>query len=314
MLNYFINKIIKHVFVLCCIPLFVILVITNASCALMPRTVLDSDSGEIIESTTVAGRFKIHLFRLDQYIVAQNSKASYVYKFGSRDQVTVYVWGHPEFSSPLGVPISTSFGASSSSSFQSQINNAVADKGTAADAGSAAYTIDENGNVFLPLIGMVKFESRTINQVRKDIAKRLTKYVINPQVSIRTVSFRSKVTYVLGEVTKPTAIYLNDTPLDLSTALSYAGWVNLNSADVKNIYVMRLVKDMQVDVYRLDATNPTALLFASEFVLKPSDVVFVSTAGVAQFNRVITQFLNAAQVIWFSTSAVNPNGIAAIVK
>lgn len=304
-------KVIKNIFVWGRIAILLIpSIIMINSCAMMPRTVLDSDSGEILESSTVSGQFKIQIMPLNQVAVAENNKAAYTYKFGSRDQVSVYVWGHPEFSSPLG----SAFTADRNPllvSNSNQVDNTTVNKDLA-DVTLNAYTIDESGNIFLPLIGMVKFEGRTINEVRNEITKRLTEYVVNPQVSIRMASFRSKVTYVLGEVTKPTAIYLNDTPLDLSTALSYAGWVNLTAADVKNIYVMRLVGNMQVKVYRLDATTPTALLFASGFVLEPSDIVFVSTAGVAQFNRVMTQFLNAAQTLWFVTNIAVPNGTTII--
>lgn len=274
----------------------------NASCSFIPRTVLDTDSGDIIESTTSSGKYKIHIYPIDANAVAQNSKAKYVYTIGNRDQVAVYVWGHPEFSSPLGASF-TGDRSPLLPNGMGDVNGVTATKDIA-DSSISAYTVDEQGNIFVPLIGMVKLEGQSINQVRQDISERLAKYVVNPQVSVRMASFRSKMVYVLGEVMKPNAISLNDVPLDLAGALSFAGWVNLNSADVKNIYILRLVSDRDITVYRLDATSPTSLLFANGFVLQPADVVFVTTAGLAQFNRVMLPFVNAAQALWFTTNVV----------
>lgn len=279
-----------------------ILALIGVSCSFIPRTVLDADSGNIIESTTTSGKYKIHIYPIDAAAVAQNNKANYVYTVGDRDQLVIYVWGHPEFSSPLG----TSFTGDKSPILMDGVDDS---NGTIAsrdilDSGLSSYTVDEQGNIFVPLIGMVKLSGKSISQVRVDLSKRLAKYVVNPQVSVRMAAYRSKRVYVLGEVMKPNVVTLNDVPLDLAGALSFAGWVNLSSADVKNIYILRRVSDQDITVYRLDVTTPTSLLFANSFALQPADVVFVTTAGLAQFNRVMSNFVNAAQAIWFTANIV----------
>jgi protein involved in polysaccharide export with SLBB domain len=278
------------------------LVVFNASCSFMPRTILDTDSGDIVESSTSRGRYKIHVYPIDADTVVKNSKSNYVYTIGDRDQLTIYVWGHPEFSSPLGA----AFTGDKSPIFANSVDDS---NGTIAsrdllDSGVTSYTVDEQGSIFLPLVGMVKLEGKSVSQARVDLSKSLAKYVVNPQVSVRMAAYRSKRVYVLGEVMKPNVITLNDVPLDLSGALSFAGWVNLSSADVKNIYILRLVSESEISVYRLDVTTPTSLLFANEFTLQPADIVFVTTAGVAQFNRVMSNFVNAAQAIWFTANIV----------
>ena len=52
-------------------------------CALMPRSSLDSNSGQIIESQTVSGKYKIYIHQLDQSAVALNDKDKYLYKIGN---------------------------------------------------------------------------------------------------------------------------------------------------------------------------------------------------------------------------------------
>lgn len=292
----------KYPMRLCNLWLIGTLALIGASCSFIPRTVLDTDSGNIIESTTTSGKYKIHIYPIDAAAVAQNNKANYVYTVGDRDQLTIYVWGHPEFSSPLG----TAFTGDKSPILADSVDDS---NGTIAsrdilDSGLSSYTVDEQGNIFVPLIGMVKLSGKSISQVRVDLSKRLAKYVVNPQVSVRMAAYRSKRVYVLGEVMKPNVVTLNDVPLDLAGALSFAGWVNLSSADVKNIYILRRVSDQDITVYRLDVTTPTSLLFANSFALQPADVVFVTTAGLAQFSRVMSNFVNAAQAIWFTANIV----------
>ncbi len=285
----------------------VIMVLFLSSCSMMPRTTLDSSSSvSLIESNTQIGKYIVNVLPLDANAVRVNSKKDYVYTLGKTDQLSVYVWAHPEFSSPLGLSISGDENPILPSSADpiSLTNNSTGSV-AASIPSKNAYTVDSHGNIFIPLIGKIQAQDKTIDQVSDEVTDKVAEYVKNPQVSARVVSFRSKQIYVVGEVNKPTMIGINDAPLDLFSALSLAGWVNLTSADVKNIYVLRQgVDDQHLMVYHLDASSSANFVLASGFVMKPADIVFVSTAGVAQFNRVATQFLNAAQILWFGLSSV----------
>ena len=278
---------------------------------MLPRTQLDSDSGEIIESQAVSGKYKIYIYPLDSGAVVRNSKSKYLYKIGDHDQLSITVWGHPEFSSPSGVAPVAGQRYAMVGNYNSQINQGISnskyqDKAYFYEAAAGVYTVDEDGDIYLPLCGLIKVINKTPKQVKKDVSVKLVDYVVNPQVTVTMTSYRSKFAYILGEVNQAYTIPLTDAPLDLAGALSIANWVNLSSADVKNIYVLRQKGANDIEVYRLNATTPTALVFASGFALQPSDVVFVSTAGVAQFDRIMTHFVGAAEAIWYARNAVNP--------
>lgn len=281
------------------------------SCAMMPRTVLSSDSNEVIESQTVRGKYKIYVYPVDKTTVTENSKSDYLYKIGSHDQLSITVWGHPEFSSPTGLsPVSASktpIAGTLGFQLNQALNNKTDNKSYYADTGNGVYTVDEDGSIYLPMCGSVKVAQETIKQVRKKVIAKLSKYIVNPQVSVNMVTYRSKFAYVVGEVNQANTITLTDVPLDAASALAMSGWVNLTSADVKNIYILRQGGDSNIKVFRLDVTTPTAMVFASGFVLEPSDVVFVSTAGIAQFDRVMTHFLSAVEILWYTKTALNPN-------
>ena len=50
-------------------------------------------------------------------------------------------------------------------------------------------------------------------------------------------------------------------------------------------------------IYHLDAEFATGMLLAERFEMRAQDVVFVDTAGVSQWNRVISQLLPSISVI-----------------
>jgi polysaccharide export outer membrane protein len=106
---------------------------------------------------------------------------------------------------------------------------------------------------------------------------------------------RSKV-FVLGEVSKPASQPMNKGRLTLAEALGDAGGVNQFSSNPGRIYVIR-GDFSRPDIYRLDAGSPDALLLATQFQLQPLDVVYVSTAEVTRWNRVISQILPSITVL-----------------
>ena len=247
-----IRNYLKNIFLtfLICICIFELL-----GCALLPRTSLDSNSGEIIESETVSGKYKIYIHPLDQSAINSNDKDKYLYKIGSHDQLSITVWGHPEFSSPSGYSQIAGNRSPTQGTLTSQINQTlvssnVGQKAFAYDTGGGVYTVDEDGAVVLPLCGPIKVVGKTTKDIKKMVAEELGDYVVNPQVTVAMASYRSKYTFVVGEVNQSNMISLTDVPLDLASALSMSGWVNLSTADVKNIYVLRQGGGNDINVYR----------------------------------------------------------------
>lgn len=101
--------------------------------------------------------------------------------------------------------------------------------------------------------------------------------------------------YVMGEIGNLT-MPLQDGKLNLAEVMATAG-VNQNAADPERIYVLRQSEDKAL-AYHLDASEPGALILATSFALKPLDVVFVSTANITLWNRVLSQMLPTAQALW----------------
>lgn len=103
--------------------------------------------------------------------------------------------------------------------------------------------------------------------------------------------------HIIGEVSSPGNYPLHYGRLNLAQALSAAGGLNLNTANPSRIFVFRGAYE-KPRIFWLDAENPVSMLLATQFQLQPQDVVFVATAGISTWNRIISQILPTVQVLY----------------
>lgn len=96
--------------------------------------------------------------------------------------------------------------------------------------------------------------------------------------------------YLLGQVVKPSTIDLTSDTVTLTQALTRVGGLREDRADARGIFVFRNQSDA-VQVYQLDASNPTAFLIGTRFALQPQDVIYVTTAPISKWNQVISNLL-----------------------
>ena len=99
---------------------------------------------------------------------------------------------------------------------------------------------------------------------------------------------------MMGQVRSPGNLPMNRERLSLSDALSRAGGINEVTADASGIFVLRRqpeTSDKLATVYQLDVNDATAFALAGGFQLEPRDIVYVTTAPLARWNRVISLLL-----------------------
>ncbi|MCH8544975.1 MAG: polysaccharide biosynthesis/export family protein [Alcanivorax sp.] len=111
--------------------------------------------------------------------------------------------------------------------------------------------------------------------------------------------------FLLGEVRNPKALMMGRNGLSLAEALSEAGGINELQADATGIFVMRRSTEAadKIDLFQLNAKDATAMVLADEFVLNPRDIIYVTAAPIARWNRVLSQIMPTIQGIYFSARA-----------
>jgi polysaccharide export outer membrane protein len=102
---------------------------------------------------------------------------------------------------------------------------------------------------------------------------------------------RDNKVFVMGEVGRQQALQIgNGQRMTLAQALAEAYGIDFNSSRPEELYVIR-TGEMKPEIFQLDAESPDALILADQFTLQAHDTVFVGTAGVTQWSRVLNQIL-----------------------
>ena len=182
----------------------------------------------------------------------------------------------------------------------------------AADPGKniSGYLVDTDGNIHFPLLGLIKAEGLTKNQLKDKIRKLSIdkKVLLDPIVSIRFLNFRVTV---LGEVSRPTVIPIPNEKISLLEALGLAGDLTIYG-NRTNVMVIReevvAGKTDQRSITRLNLNSGD--IFASPYYyLQSNDIVYVepnkakvaSTSAAIQWLPVIFSALSLAAIVITNT-------------
>ena len=166
--------------------------------------------------------------------------------------------------------------------------------------------MNDEGNIYFPLVGYVTVQNKTADQIRTQMIAVLSKYIRNPVVDVRISAYRSHRIYVMGEVKTTGLINISDIPLNITDAINLAGGFNQDTANTSQIYVIR-GNMAKPTVYWLNAGSADALLLGEKFHLESNDIVFVSTANVARWNRAINQIMPTIQTIFYTQASIESN-------
>jgi polysaccharide export outer membrane protein len=139
---------------------------------------------------------------------------------------------------------------------------------------------------------------------RGDVSQNVT---LQPGDVINVPDRTDSRIFVMGEVKTPVTLSMLKGRFTIADALTGAGGLLDTDANPRQIFVMRGMRDNPTspEIFRLDLTQPDAVMLSSQFQLQPLDVVYVGTAAGATFNRMIQQILPALQSVFFIKELTN---------
>jgi polysaccharide export outer membrane protein len=157
------------------------------------------------------------------------------------------------------------------------------------------FRIDAEGYINLPLVGRVRAGGMTVQQLEADLVKRLSEYIVRPQVIISVVQFRSEPVFFVGAFQRP-GIYPLQGRRTLVEMLSSIGGLQTNAsrrikvtrrAEYGNIPLSNAVEDPERKTTSVEISmgslrenvNP-----AEDIVLQPFDVISVERAEMVYVN------------------------------
>ena len=163
------------------------------------------------------------------------------YTIGPGDVLNIVVWDHPELAlTPAG-------GLGTDTASLSGVGN--------------GYNVSPDGRIQFPYIGTVKLSGLTEYEARELITQRLSRFIKDPQITLRIQSYRSGRVYVDGEVRNPGLQVVNDLPPTLPDIISRAGGFSPN-ADRSAIALTRNGTTTTISLPQLteNGVNPSGIL------------------------------------------------------
>ena len=177
----------------------------------------------------------------------EQQKRNYNYRLGKGDVLSIVVWYQPDMAAQ---------GAAPGRSQAQQVSN--------------GSWVSDRGTIFYPLVGELKVEGKTIDQVRTELDSRLRKYIRNPQVDVTVSQFRSQKVSVSGSVRQAGQLPITNVPLTLIDAIDLAGGTT-DTADPQNVKWTHKGVEKTISLEDLRASGD----MSQNYLLSDGDIVYV---------------------------------------
>lgn len=166
--------------------------------------------------------------------------------------------------------------------------------------------IRPDGLISLKLIGDVRAQDLTPDELRTDLLARYADKLKDPDITVVVSEYTSHRVYVGGEVLQPGVIPMQG-KLTVLEAIMQAGGFNKATAKLANVVVVRQ-RDGKYYSRSLDLRKAIAEPESGTFVLEPRDVVFVPRTTIDKVDQFVDQYINQIiprSVYWNLTYDLN---------
>lgn len=167
---------------------------------------------------------------------------------------------------------------------------------------TAKVRVDSAGNIYLPLASKIHALDRTASDVKKEIEQVLSKYIVDPVVTVGIEVISSRKIYILGEVRTPGS-YDIDRKITLWEAVAMAGGY---TNDAKKDWLFVLSRDNKCQVGEIQVR--AVVMKLSEVLQKgglseiyypgDGDIIYVETMEIASVERFMKRVQNILSPIF----------------
>lgn len=157
---------------------------------------------------------------------------------------------------------------------------------------SGRYTVNSEGKIEYKFVGDIIVNDLTKAELKEQLTKILSAYLIEPEVDVSIAAYLSKVFYVVGEVGRPGKFYMRGNTVTVREALVQAGLPMGTAAMRKSRLItpdnMGKNNYVKVDVCKLMYEGD----LKENLEMKPGDVLYVPPTTMAKIIRVISPVTN----------------------
>ncbi|MEK6715300.1 MAG: polysaccharide biosynthesis/export family protein [Candidatus Omnitrophota bacterium] len=153
---------------------------------------------------------------------------------------------------------------------------------------SDKFKVNKDGKIQYKFVGDIEVAGLAKDELNKKLTNIISQYVVEPEINITILDYKSKVFYVIGEVSRPGKYYMMGNTLSVREAVVTAGLPLMSAAMRK----CRLIRpdisgkpiNTKVDIY--------SVLYGGDLKkninMLPGDVLYVPSTVMAKVMRVIS--------------------------
>lgn len=177
--------------------------------------------------------------------------------------------------------------------------------------GVSCYTVDGNGDIEFPILGKVKAQDLTREELATRIKKELLdKKLLEDDPLVVTVEFVNLNISVLGEVVKPGRYNIDKDRVTILEALGMASDMTIYGQR-KDVIVLRNENGKQM-TYTVDLTSMDDVVKSPVYYLRQNDIVYVKPNTMRQRQATVSGNTVYTPTFWISIASLLTT-IAAII-
>jgi polysaccharide export outer membrane protein len=162
------------------------------------------------------------------------------------------------------------------------------------------YTVDHNGEIDFPVLGLVKIQGYTRNEVERLIKRELvSRDLCKDPVVI--AEFSGMTFSVLGDVGGPGTKQITKDQITLLEAIAMAGDLQINGKR-KNVMVLRQENGQQRP-YWIDMTNTNTIYNSPVYYVKQNDIIYVEPNNVRKRQSTVNGSTVFTPAFWMSITS-----------